>query len=47
MMLTVIWQLVLSQDPSDDESSTTKKGSDIDSLDGVKFVSETKVIPRT
>ncbi|KAF9032663.1 kinesin-domain-containing protein [Hymenopellis radicata] len=40
--------IVLSQEPADDDSfSSGKKVSEVDSLEGVKFVSETKVVPRS
>ncbi|KAK0447936.1 kinesin-like protein [Armillaria borealis] len=39
--------IVLSQEPSDEENGSSKQPADLDSLEGIKFVSETKVVPRS
>ncbi|KIY73283.1 kinesin-domain-containing protein [Cylindrobasidium torrendii FP15055 ss-10] len=39
--------IILSQDPSDDDSSVIRKTADMEILDGIKLVSETKVVART
>lgn len=39
-------QIVLSQEPSEEDSSTSKKFLDPESLDGLKLTSETKIVPR-
>ncbi|KAK0467775.1 kinesin-like protein [Desarmillaria tabescens] len=39
--------IILSQEPSDEGSCPSKQTTDLDSLEGIKFVSETKVVPRS
>ncbi|ESK87954.1 kinesin family protein [Moniliophthora roreri MCA 2997] len=39
--------IVLSQEPSDEESTTSKKPPSIESLEGIKLISETKIITRS
>lgn len=47
-LLMVFSQIVLSQDPVDpeDPSISRKRMTDFDSLEGLKLISETKLIPR-
>ena len=39
-------KIILSQDPPEEVSSPSKRTLDIEDLEGLKLISETKVIPR-